>query len=171
MIVELQRGRVPHQISHQDVISLILTLSSPHRKDNIAWECQNGGQLWPASVTAGYDNGSSFPSAFCVATFPSIYTAFVISLLADLGFQVRVHGVAMVDFTYSVTGWCQTARCWWICVRIFSQIYMLFLNWRFSKRLEHYDGMKGPYYGGKTHCFHLQASTLSYLGPIGYYNA
>jgi len=91
MIVELQRG-----------------------KDNIAWECQNGGQLWPASVTAGYDNGTSFPGAFCVATFPSIYTAFVISLLVDLGFQ----------------------------------IYMLFLNWRFSKRLEHYDGMKGPHYGG-----------------------
>ncbi|KAG8906068.1 hypothetical protein FRB99_007656 [Tulasnella sp. 403] len=28
------------------------------------------------------------------------------------------------------------------------QIYMLFLNWRYSKRLEHYNGMKGPYYGG-----------------------
>jgi len=28
------------------------------------------------------------------------------------------------------------------------QIYMLFLNWRFSKRLEHYNGMKGPQNGG-----------------------
>ncbi|KAG9018524.1 hypothetical protein FRB90_011564 [Tulasnella sp. 427] len=28
------------------------------------------------------------------------------------------------------------------------QIYMLFLNWRFSKRLEHYNSMKGPHYGG-----------------------
>lgn len=28
------------------------------------------------------------------------------------------------------------------------QIYMLFLNWRFSKRLEHYNGMKGPHHGG-----------------------
>jgi len=28
------------------------------------------------------------------------------------------------------------------------QIYMLFLNWRFSKRLEHYSGMKGPHAGG-----------------------
>jgi len=28
------------------------------------------------------------------------------------------------------------------------QIYMLFLNWRFSKRLEHYDSMKGPFRGG-----------------------
>jgi len=28
------------------------------------------------------------------------------------------------------------------------QIYMLFLNWRFSKRLEHYNNMKGPFNGG-----------------------
>jgi hypothetical protein len=28
------------------------------------------------------------------------------------------------------------------------QMYMLFLNWRFSKRLEHYSGMKGPFHGG-----------------------
>lgn len=28
------------------------------------------------------------------------------------------------------------------------QIYMLFLNWRFSKRLEHYQTMKGPFIGG-----------------------
>jgi len=28
------------------------------------------------------------------------------------------------------------------------QIYMLFLNWRFSKRLEHYNEMKGPFQGG-----------------------
>jgi len=86
MIVELQRG-----------------------KDNIEWECDNG-QLWTASVTAGYDNGSTFPSAFCTSGFSSVYTAFVISLLADIGFQ----------------------------------IYMLFLNWRFSKRLEHYGNLKGP---------------------------
>jgi len=28
------------------------------------------------------------------------------------------------------------------------QIYMFFLNWRFSKRLEHYNQMKGPWGGG-----------------------
>jgi len=28
------------------------------------------------------------------------------------------------------------------------QIYMFFLAWRFSKRLEHYSTMKGPFYGG-----------------------
>jgi len=29
------------------------------------------------------------------------------------------------------------------------QLYMFFLVWRFSKRLEHYSSMKGPYYGGE----------------------
>lgn len=28
------------------------------------------------------------------------------------------------------------------------QLYMFFLTWRYSKRLEHYRGMKGPFYGG-----------------------
>jgi hypothetical protein len=28
------------------------------------------------------------------------------------------------------------------------QIYMFFLMWRFTKRLEHYRGMKGPFSGG-----------------------
>ena len=29
------------------------------------------------------------------------------------------------------------------------QLYMFFLMWRFQKRLEHYSGMKGPFYGGE----------------------
>jgi len=28
------------------------------------------------------------------------------------------------------------------------QMYMYFLNWRFTKRLEHYNALKGPIYGG-----------------------
>ncbi|KAH8094612.1 hypothetical protein BXZ70DRAFT_1001340 [Cristinia sonorae] len=28
------------------------------------------------------------------------------------------------------------------------QMYMFFLMWRFQKRLEHYQGMQGPFYGG-----------------------
>jgi len=35
-----------------------------------------------------------------------------------------------------------------ILVDLGFQIYMLFLNWRFSKRLEHYNVMKGPMMGG-----------------------
>ncbi|KAI0001746.1 hypothetical protein BJV77DRAFT_12185 [Russula vinacea] len=64
MIVELQRG-----------------------KDNIEWECANGGQLWTTSAAAGYGSGN-VPSVFCTAGFSSLYTAFIVCLLADLVFQV-----------------------------------------------------------------------------------
>jgi len=95
--------------------AIIMIVELRRGKDKITWECDNGGQLWLASVTAGYDNGTSFPSGFCSSGFGSLSTAFTISLLVDLGFQM----------------------------------YMLFLNWRFSKRLEHYSSMKsteGGYY-------------------------
>jgi len=35
-----------------------------------------------------------------------------------------------------------------LIIDLIFQIYMMFLNWRFSKRLEHYNEMKGPYRGG-----------------------
>lgn len=35
-----------------------------------------------------------------------------------------------------------------LLVDIVFQLYMFFLVWRFSKRLEHYSSMKGPYHGG-----------------------
>jgi len=95
------------------VRAIVMILELRRGKDKIIWECNNGGQLWPASAAEGYDT-STFPSGFCTAGWGSINTAFTISLLVDLGFQM----------------------------------YMLFLNWRFSKRLEHYNSMKGPFYGG-----------------------
>lgn len=63
IIVELQRGR-----------------------DNIVWECNHGGQVW--STNAEYAAKSSFPVGFCAAGFSSLYTAFIISLLVDLVFQI-----------------------------------------------------------------------------------
>jgi len=35
-----------------------------------------------------------------------------------------------------------------LCIDLIFQLYMFFLTWRFSKRLEHYSTMKGPFYGG-----------------------
>jgi len=35
-----------------------------------------------------------------------------------------------------------------LIIDLLFQFYMLFLNWRFSKRLEHYNNMKGPFMGG-----------------------
>jgi len=63
IIVELQRG-----------------------KDNIIWECNHGGQVW--SSNAEYAAKSSFPVGFCSAGFDSLYTAFIISLLVDIAFQM-----------------------------------------------------------------------------------
>lgn len=91
MIVELQRG-----------------------KDNIQWECANGGQLWTASAEAGYGGSTSIPSGFCTSGFSSLYAAFVGALIVDLVFQ----------------------------------IYLFFMIWRYQKRLEHYQNMKGPFAGG-----------------------
>ncbi|TFL06166.1 hypothetical protein BDV98DRAFT_609897 [Pterulicium gracile] len=35
-----------------------------------------------------------------------------------------------------------------LLVDLVFQVYMLFLNWRFSRRLERYNSMKGPFQGG-----------------------
>jgi len=84
-------------------------------KSNIQWECDNGGFLFGAT-SSQYDDGviPSFPTGICRYGVTGLYTAMVISLLVDLGFQ----------------------------------IYMLFLNWRFTKRMEKYAGMVGPVRGG-----------------------
>jgi len=63
IIVELQRG-----------------------KDKIIWECNHGGQVWTSN--AEYAAKSSFPVGFCAAGFDSLYTAFIISLLVDIAFQM-----------------------------------------------------------------------------------
>jgi len=57
-------------------------------KSDIIWECQNGGQLWGTSAEAGYGNGTSFPDGICAPGWQSLFTAFVVSLLVDLGFQM-----------------------------------------------------------------------------------
>ncbi|GBE77474.1 hypothetical protein SCP_0103490 [Sparassis crispa] len=65
MIVELQRGQAEFQ-----------------------WECANGRQLWSASAAAGYGGKTALPSTFCTAGFPSLYAAFIVSLIVDLAFQL-----------------------------------------------------------------------------------
>ena len=51
------------------------------------WECNNGGQLWTASATAGISTSGSLPSGFCGMGFSSLNTAFILSLLVDLVIQ------------------------------------------------------------------------------------
>ncbi|KAL6307665.1 hypothetical protein BKA93DRAFT_815689 [Sparassis latifolia] len=51
-------------------------------------ECANGRQLWPASAAAGYGGKTALPSTFCTAGFPSLYAAFIVSLIVGLAFQL-----------------------------------------------------------------------------------
>ncbi|KJA28465.1 hypothetical protein HYPSUDRAFT_1087225 [Hypholoma sublateritium FD-334 SS-4] len=105
----------PFVIVISAVRAIIMIVELQRGQDEILWECNNGGQLWTASVEAGISNTGSLPAAFCTGGFSSLNTAFIVSLLVDL-----------------------------VC-----QFYMFFLTWRFSKRLEHYSNMKGPFEGGK----------------------
>lgn len=93
--------------------AILMIVQLNRGKDKIIWECTHGGQIWEESAVKA-DNSGTMPVGFCGSGFSSIYLAFIVGLLIDLGFQ----------------------------------LYMFFLNWRFSKRLEHYSGMKGPFYGG-----------------------
>jgi hypothetical protein len=83
MIWQLHRGCVDVSF-----FSLADDLTVATSKDKIIWECENGGQLWGESAVAGY-NDSGFPNAICGPGWQSLFTAFIVSLLVDLGFQVR----------------------------------------------------------------------------------
>jgi len=64
MIVELQRG-----------------------KDNIAWECANGGQIWSSNAVYA-TAGATLPAGFCTGGQTTLNTCFIIGLLVDLVFQI-----------------------------------------------------------------------------------
>jgi hypothetical protein len=60
-----------------------------HRgQDKIVWECQNGGQLWGESAEAGYGTTGSFPPGICAPGWQNLFTAFIVSLLVDIAFQM-----------------------------------------------------------------------------------
>jgi len=75
-------------ISAIRAIAMIVELQ--YGKDNLAWECNNGGQLWPPNLVAVGPStmAATIPSIFCTTAFPSIYAAFILSLLIDLVCQI-----------------------------------------------------------------------------------
>ncbi|KAJ6601367.1 hypothetical protein DFH09DRAFT_1243162 [Mycena vulgaris] len=68
--------------------AIIMVVELNRGKDKIQWECDNGGQLWPDSVAANISTTPAFPTEFCIVGFPAINTAFIVSLLVDLAFQL-----------------------------------------------------------------------------------
>jgi len=71
--------------------AILMVVELNRGKEKIEWECDNGGDLWPASVAANYSTSNAFPTEFCIFGFPTINTAFIISLLVDLGFQMYMY--------------------------------------------------------------------------------
>jgi len=80
-------------------------------KSKIQWECDHGGYLYGANSDQ-YVGGviPHFPTGICRYGVSGLYSAVVISVIVDLGFQM----------------------------------YMAFLDSRFSKRLLKYTGFVGP---------------------------
>jgi len=84
----------PFVIVLSAVRAILMIVELNRGQDKIVWECQNGGQLWSSNATTistTADTSSSFPAGFCAAGFSSIYTAFIICLLADLVFQIYMY--------------------------------------------------------------------------------
>jgi len=73
------------------VRAILMIVQLQRGKEKIAWECENGGQLWTESVAAGYETNASFPGGFCSTGFSSLNAAFIISLMIDLGFQIYMY--------------------------------------------------------------------------------
>jgi len=57
-------------------------------------------------------------------------------------------GVAIPSSICAGYGGLLTAFIISLLIDLFCQMYMWFLNWRFTKRLEHYSSLKGPMMGG-----------------------
>ncbi|KAJ7281307.1 hypothetical protein C8J57DRAFT_1219202 [Mycena rebaudengoi] len=105
--------------------------------------------------------------------FPGLNTAFIVSLLIDLGFQLYTFFLAWrfcarLEHYSGMKGPFGNGRrerntfflAWRFCARLDSEhysgmkglfgndkraLYTFFLAWCFCARLEHYSGMKGPF--------------------------
>ncbi|QRV97420.1 hypothetical protein RhiJN_25439 [Ceratobasidium sp. AG-Ba] len=70
------------------VRGVIMILQLNRGQDKIAWECQNGGQVWGTNPEDAATNSVSMPNGICNTAFGSLFTAFIIGILIDLGLQL-----------------------------------------------------------------------------------
>jgi len=98
--------------------AVLMIVQLQRGKDKITWECKNGGQLWSEEAVA-----AASAAAQNAAGMPGGF--------CHAGFN-SLNTAFIVGLLFDI-----------VC-----QIYMFFLSWRFSKRLEHYNHMNGPYQGG-----------------------
>jgi len=57
-------------------------------QSNLAWECANGGEQFGLTPLELEANPPTIPLGLCTTAFSSIFTAFIVSLLVDLVFQM-----------------------------------------------------------------------------------
>jgi len=69
--------------------AIIIIVELLRGQADIAWECDNGGQLWSsANSTTTATTAGTVPSSFCSLGFTSLLTVFIIALLVDIVFQI-----------------------------------------------------------------------------------
>ncbi|KAF7307406.1 hypothetical protein MIND_00534800 [Mycena indigotica] len=68
--------------------AILMIVQLNRGKDKIQWECDNGGVLYWESAAHNISSSPPMPSGLCIVGFPAINTSFIVSLLADLGFQL-----------------------------------------------------------------------------------
>ncbi|KAF8889182.1 hypothetical protein CPB84DRAFT_1749366 [Gymnopilus junonius] len=90
---------------------IIMTLELLRGKDNINWECSNGGQLWQSDSSSS--NPGTLPGVFCTVGFNSLWAGFIIALTVDLLFQMFPSKI--------------------------NKFYIAILIRRFSDRVDHYQ--------------------------------
>lgn len=76
------------------VRAIIMCVELNRGKEKIQWECDNDLQLWPESVAKNYSTPYDMPTQICIVGFPGLNTAFIVSLLIDLGFQLYMFFLA-----------------------------------------------------------------------------
>jgi hypothetical protein len=78
----------PFIIVASAIRAIIMIVELNRGKDKIQWECDNGAVLYWESVEANYSQSPAMPTGICIFGFPAVNTAFIISLLVDIAFQM-----------------------------------------------------------------------------------
>ncbi|EAU92255.2 hypothetical protein CC1G_00474 [Coprinopsis cinerea okayama7 len=108
----------PFVIVLSAIRAILMIVQLQRGKDKITWECNNGGQLWTEEAAA-----AAAASGEKSGSMPGGFCA---------------AGFNSLNTAFIIS----------LLVDIVCQVYMYFLAWRYSKRLERYNHMNGPYYGG-----------------------
>ncbi|KAF8889210.1 hypothetical protein CPB84DRAFT_1826667 [Gymnopilus junonius] len=129
---------------------IIMTLELLRGKDNINWECSNGGQLWQSDSSSS--NPGTLPGVFCTVGFNSLWAGFIIALTVDLLFQVSLGSQAICRLTKMFPS-------------KINKFYIAILIRRFSDRVDHLrpNPIFGRWYNNRFRGFFFFPTVLLYF--------